>query len=409
MKFSVSESLGRHNFKPAIIAALTVVLAVSLFVNSQLCYAISVNGETVGTAKDRAQAEELLSGAEEYASEILGYEYSLEDKVRVSAWLGGTDEGDVQTSDILGRLDELVRMNILYINGTAVAAAENAADIDGVLNSLLDGYRNEKTASASFVQPVTVRYAFADKSVLQDMTELKRLLSPDNETSDFSLDVKTTEYEQLVRDIPYETESYEDARLYEGRTAVTTPGELGAETVTVVNTFINGQLVGTEELSAEVTKEPVTEKVAIGTAPRPASASSGEYAWPCTGYITSVFGYRSVRIGSSNHKGLDIAADYGTEVYAADGGTVSFSGEMSGYGNIIIITHDNGDQTYYGHCSVLLAQQDERVSQGELIAYMGNSGVASGPHLHFEVRPGGGEPDDPLNYLPDDGSHQFLD
>ena len=88
---------GRFGLKP-VLTALSILLAVSLFINTQLCYAISVNGETVGTARDLAAASELVSNAEQQASEILGYDYSLEDQVSVSAWLGSGSSAEAGLS-----------------------------------------------------------------------------------------------------------------------------------------------------------------------------------------------------------------------------------------------------------------------------------------------------------------------
>ena len=394
---------GRFGLKP-VLTALSILLAVSLFINTQLCYAISVNGETVGTARDLAAASELVSNAEQQASEILGYDYSLEDQVSVSAWLGSGSSAE--ESDILDCLDDLTKLNVLYIDGKAVAAAEDAAELGDVLEAALARFRTEQTVSASFKQSVFIHSAFADRDILQDMKELLRLTDPAGD-SDCRLDVETTDYAEFTRAIPYETESYEDDTVYEGETVVVTEGVYGEALVTERRTLLNGSLTESEEISSTVTREPVTEVVAVGTKEKPPTASTGEYAWPCAGVITSLYGYRSVRVGSSFHKGLDIASGYGTEIYAADGGEVTFAGVLSGYGNLVQITHDNGDVTYYGHCSSLAVSVGERVAQGQLVAYMGASGVASGTHLHFEVRPGGGEPADPLGYLPEDGTREY--
>jgi murein DD-endopeptidase MepM/ murein hydrolase activator NlpD len=119
--------------------------------------------------------------------------------------------------------------------------------------------------------------------------------------------------------------------------------------------------------------------------------------------LTSDYGYRSVAVGSSNHKGIDIAGTYGSDVCAADGGTATFAQywDGSGYGKIIMIEHDNGDVTYYAHLSEILVSAGDKVAQGDVIGKMGNTGNVSGTHLHFEVRPNGGEPVDPLAYLPE--------
>ena len=109
---------------------------------------------------------------------------------------------------------------------------------------------------------------------------------------------------------------------------------------------------------------------------------------PVTGTITSRYGsIESIR--SHAHSGLDIAAPSGTPIQAAAGGTVSFAGTMGGYGNLVIIDHENGVQTYYGHCSKIYASVGDEVAAGDTIAAVGTTGFSTGNHLHFEIRKDG--------------------
>ncbi len=118
---------------------------------------------------------------------------------------------------------------------------------------------------------------------------------------------------------------------------------------------------------------------------------------PISGIITSRFGASS-RIRSSNHTGLDIATSRGTPIKAAAGGTVSLAGRKGSYGNMVVITHGNGVQTYYGHCDSLLVSVGQTVSQGQTIATVGSTGNSTGPHLHLEIRVNG-VAYNPQNYL----------
>ena len=115
---------------------------------------------------------------------------------------------------------------------------------------------------------------------------------------------------------------------------------------------------------------------------------------PVSGVITSRFGSRSL----GTHSGLDIGVPTGTPIKAAASGTVTFSGYQGSYGYLVVITHENGVQTYYAHNSRLLVTAGQYVSQGELISYSGSTGRSTGPHLHLEVRVNG-VAQNPQNYL----------
>lgn len=106
---------------------------------------------------------------------------------------------------------------------------------------------------------------------------------------------------------------------------------------------------------------------------------------PTSGNITSRYGSRE-SIRDHTHKGLDIAAKTGTPIKAVADGTVRFAGVMGGYGNLIIISHGNNVETYYGHCSKLYIKQGQKVNAGDLIGAVGSTGNSTGAHLHFEIR-----------------------
>lgn len=124
---------------------------------------------------------------------------------------------------------------------------------------------------------------------------------------------------------------------------------------------------------------------------------SGSFIWPCPSctYITSRFGLRIHPITGEekSHTGLDIGAGYGAAIVAADGGTVILAEVNGGYGNCVMIDHGNGYTTLYGHMSSYAVSSGQSVSQGDTIGYVGSTGMSTGPHLHFEVRSGGGRID----------------
>ena len=119
---------------------------------------------------------------------------------------------------------------------------------------------------------------------------------------------------------------------------------------------------------------------------------SGSFAWPCPGctYVTSRAGNRFHPIFNEwrYHSGMDIGAGYGSSVVASDSGTVILADVNGGYGNCIMIDHGNGYYTLYGHLSGYAVSYGQSVSQGQTIGYVGDTGWATGPHLHFEIRQG---------------------
>lgn len=158
-----------------------------------------------------------------------------------------------------------------------------------------------------------------------------------------------------------------------------------------------------EPVQVAKTTNKITVKKATGTVNTGFNISGSKVSLgislikPISGIITSRFA-ESSRIRSSRHTGLDISASTGTPIKAAASGTVTFSGRKGSYGNLIVVTHGNGVQTYYGHCSALYASAGQTVSQGQVVAAVGSTGNSTGPHLHLEIRVKG-VAYNPQNYL----------
>ena len=159
-----------------------------------------------------------------------------------------------------------------------------------------------------------------------------------------------------------------------------------------------------KETSEKAYKELMTasEQIALMIQRRGSSAyvGTGQMIWPLGGPITSEYGWRTHPIygNARYHSGIDIGGDYGMNIYAADSGTVTYSGWISGYGNTVIIDHGNGVSTLYGHNQSLTVSVGQNISQGDVIAHCGSTGNSTGPHCHFEVRVNG-EPTNPYDYL----------
>ena len=358
----------------------------------------------------------------------------------------GEEEFSSELTDQLGLVEYAY---VLYVDGEKVVATTFPGALDDILNQLKLGYQTEDTVDAYFVEDVEIRQEYVDSSYVMNLGYIAEILNETKEgevtytvkkgdsyysiADEYGLSVDAlmklnpgydpkilrvgdvltisnavpyltvvdVERQSGVQDIPYEVEYQDDSSLYVGDTRVLSAGVYGKADVTANVTYINGEETNREVVASVTLSEPVAELQARGTMERPTWLPTGSFRWPCSGRISSRFGYRNTGIAgaSTYHKGIDIGNSYGTPILAADGGTVTYAGWMSGYGYLIIIDHGNGYETYYGHNSSLVASVGEKVYKGQQVARMGSTGISSGNHCHFGVKKNGTFVN-PLNYLP---------
>ena len=212
----------------------------------------------------------------------------------------------------------------------------------------------------------------------------------------FPLEVTETTEEE----VNFKIEQIQDKNKYQGYVQVTQRGKKGKSLVTSEVTYIDGMEIDRTVLDTRIVEEPINEKVVVGgkmpLQQMPASAmnTSSNFIWPVAG------GYVSCGInGYWGHTGMDIAAGTGTAVYASASGIVTKAAyNTTGYGYHIIINHGGGVETLYAHNSKLYVKVGDWVNQGQLIAAVGRTGRATGPHSHFEVRING-KYMNPANYI----------
>ena len=150
---------------------------------------------------------------------------------------------------------------------------------------------------------------------------------------------------------------------------------------------------GLEEDARRLERELVRMQAAGGEKP-------GVLAWPVNGWLSSPFGYRVHPILGTRrlHSGIDLAANSGSPISAAGSGVVLIAGPYGGYGNAVVIDHGGGLATLYAHQSSIAVSKGQAVATGDLLGYVGCTGLCTGPHLHFETRESG-TPVDPMTYL----------
>ena len=210
------------------------------------------------------------------------------------------------------------------------------------------------------------------------------------------ISVVTVEEAAYTDAIAFEVQYEESDSLYKGESKTKVNGVYGERAIVAEVIKENGREIGRKILSENVVSEPQSKVVYKGTKNPPPKMGSGSLNYPGSrGVITSEFGvWRSYR----RHTGIDIGLSVGSSVKAADGGVVTYSGYSSSYGRYIIVDHGSNMTTLYAHNSSLLVSKGEKVFKGQLIAYSGNTGNSTGPHLHFEVRING-VPKNPRNYV----------
>ncbi len=218
----------------------------------------------------------------------------------------------------------------------------------------------------------------------------------------------TFSYSKLVStvgDLPFAVERIDDYDLYAGGEEIGVKGKNGKAVVTSRLTYVNGELYKTESVKEQIFVAPTTQVIRVGRKPLPEETVSDKlkvFILPKEGALNSGFGWRDMDgdgVNDDFHNGLDIESPMYSNIYASLSGTVVFAQNYSTFGNLIRIRHDNGYETYYAHLDEFLVKEGDRVRQGQLIAYSGNTGYTTGPHFHFELRKPNGSAVNPLSYI----------
>ena len=450
-----ADTARRKRVEPAafVCAALGVAALTAFFSLYTPATAVRYNGEVVEVVSSRAKAKAVAARVEGLTAETLGGAFTLEDgALRYSARLvrrsevAAPDELERELTDEIG----LVAYGYsLYINDELVGATQYEGAIEALLEQIRQASSSADTLSVDFIEDVRVVEGYVPTEQLVNLGRIAEVINStksgevtytvergdtwskiaaNNGMSNDELlainpgyninklnigdvlvlskevpylTVRVTERQNYVEEVNYDIDYVDDPSMYQGDTRVLIKGVYGTADVVADVVYVNGVETERAVISQVMLTAPSTETRARGTKERPSWLPTGSFRWPCSGRITSYFGYRNtgIRGASTNHQGIDIACAYGSPIYAADGGTVEYTGYKGAMGYTVIINHGNGYKTYYEHCSSFTCSAGQHVYKGQQIARVGRSGVASGAHCHFGIQKNGTYVN-PLRYLP---------
>ncbi len=280
------------------------------------------------------------------------------------------------------------------IAGESVGYIANKNEFENKVNEIINKEEEAKLYTTIENMP-EYKFKLVDKSEKTNEEAILAKLEEDSETT-YELYAVTLDgeektvlasLEEAEKIVDEMTEKYEDdLELDIGITNIITTDKEDESTVKVAKATLNNDI--------EKKIEKIEEEIEIES-----HTVQGVYleVTPVSGIITSRFGSRE-SIRTYGHTGLDIAAPAGTSIRAAADGTVTFAGYSGGYGYVVKMSHGNGIETYYAHCSELYVSAGEKIEAGDVIAAVGSTGNSTGNHLHFEVLVDGTEID-PQNYL----------
>lgn len=277
-------------------------------------------------------------------------------------------------------------------NGRSIYALKDEDAANEFLTDLENHYYSDNTVSVKIKDDVEIkREKMPLRAVKTVKAALEEVLENNKLKNENAINVLLTKKENTEEVITMPVESQDDPSLPRGETVLSMDGEDGLKTVKSISYYENDELISKVVLEENVKKKAAPKLVLVGT--RKALAD-GSFIKPTRGGYSSGFGRRWGRM----HQGVDIDADYGDDVFSADGGVVSFAGTLGTYGNLIEIDHQNGYKTRYAHLSSINVSKGDTLTKGEFIGKVGATGRVTGPHLHFEVIVNG-KAQDPMNYL----------
>lgn len=374
-------------------------------------YGLYIDGNLVVVGENRAQMETILNETLAVYSELYAkiktpddiVSFNSKTEIRTMSVPRTMIKTDTEIRSIIG-LDSLSNLNEILLLDNSETEQLSVCDLSAVIPEL-DNITEVDISLGLPAQNIYYVGAPYEETAQSDDAEATSTMSFRSSSREVSREV-----------VPYAEEIIYDDTLYNDEKIVEKNGIFGIKESTYETTYINGVENTRTLVFEEIIKEPVAKVYRVGTKKRasvkknvvttdspmtpgstPATPTK-TFIYPASGTLTSGFEGRNLFGKYEFHGALDIANKVGTSIVASDGGTVTFAGKFSTYGNCVIIDHGDGYETLYAHLNKIFVNEGDAVGQGWKIGEMGKTGRVTGSHLHFEVRVDD-ERVDPMDYL----------
>ncbi len=366
---------------------------------------VIVNGETVGVVRDEETAKKLLQRVKNkyVPARLVAKAKQGDAEVRsLSMTASSAAEDEPATEDAPTRIVTSVSFAEKVETVEADIDAAELSDPDELFKTLTEGEpipREYTVQKGDCIGCIAAKLKISEELIYKNNTWIKNDFINIGDVLDLSEEeppILNVNSEEEVTEIeviepPIEYQKNDSMKL--GQQKVLREGTEGSQQVTYRLLKRNGALIEEEQIARKVLKEPVPTIILKGTKVI-RGEGSGKFIWPVSGArITSYQGSRWGRM----HNGIDMIGK--SNIMAADEGVVEFAGYKSGgLGNAVIINHQNGFKTVYGHMKSVKVKKGQIVEKGDSIGVMGSTGRSTGTHLHFEVHLNG-KLKNPTSYL----------
>lgn len=363
-------------------AAVLAILFSLVITDAHIAYKVNYEGKVIATV---SQKRSFSSAVNRIAEMVDGDVNGAVSKPMFSATIVRGDKLDGEAAianAIIENSSKLVSGATFIVNGEKIAVVD-AERLNSMLEARKNSYSVDSACTNEFVDSVNVEEGIFLLDDIRDISVVEETIN--------SLGVKTSYTATTDKSVAYKTETQKTAEKVKGYTKVKVKGVNGVTRVTEDVVLLNGVEQSRTTVASEVVSAPVNEVVIVGTAKSSSSAKIAEavnklgFIFPLPSGTWKVSSYWGDGRG---HKGIDLCANKNTAIFAVASGTVTKAGWNGDYGYCVKIDHGNGYSTLYAHANKVCVSVGQKVSQGDTIALVGNTGYSFGNHVHFEVYQG---------------------